>query len=375
LLGPNLGGVSNTGTVQKRIHVCLASDEGYLAGLANALFSVAFNSNEAARLTFHVLDGGIADASFAALEKHLKEYFPDTELLRHPVELDLFEGLAPIRTGSPMTYARLLAARLINAAAIVYVDVDTLCLGPIETFADAGFGDFEIQACPCILGRRLSNDRSFEPPENADKIIYFNAGILGIDLNAWREKGTDKLLFERLRSEPERYKSWDQSVLNWHYRGRFREMDNRWNCVPHGIPQLKDPLAVSLVHYAGGAKPWLSYPVLPDCRLWWFFRKTMRLGQFAPRSKLASLRALVTVLWVHSLKRSALLRGLFSRAAILRSEPKRQAMRSFIASLPIQENELEQDRRFSKVLQKAKQEWPERFAEIQSRAKAVKENA
>ncbi len=74
----------------------------------------------------------------------------------------------------------------------------------------------------------LKNDLAFDAPDASDH-AYFNAGVMLIDLDAWRACGIERELLELLSRDPKRFRWWDQTAMNFLLRGRVEIVQPRWN--------------------------------------------------------------------------------------------------------------------------------------------------
>ena len=98
---------------------------------------------------------------------------------------------------------------------------------------------------------------------------YFNAGVLLIDLAAWRVADVSRRLLECLEEHRRHVVFWDQYALNVVLAGRWGQLDLRWNQGSHVFHYptweqspfdrqtyeqvRRDPY---IVHFTTRAKPW-----------------------------------------------------------------------------------------------------------------------
>jgi lipopolysaccharide biosynthesis glycosyltransferase len=168
---------------------------------------------------------------------------------------------------SHLTAASLLRLRLpsfLNGIdRVVYLDCDLVVLNDITTLYDADLLDFPLAAC---LDFWLTGAPSSAPPgwdvgewhkflrevvRLADNKTYFNAGVLVMDLNRFRNTGLVQEAEEFLERTSYQTPFLDQEALNHVIDGAFVRLDPRWNvlaALPHSDPWI--------IHYAGPNKPW-----------------------------------------------------------------------------------------------------------------------
>jgi lipopolysaccharide biosynthesis glycosyltransferase len=168
---------------------------------------------------------------------------------------------------SHLTAASLLRLRLPSVLngidRVIYLDCDLVVLNDITALYDTDLLDFPLAAC---LDFWLTGAPPFAPPgwevgewhkflsevvSLADWKTYFNAGVLVMDLNRFRNTGLAHAAEEFLEQTNCRTPFVDQEALNHVIDGAFVRLDPRWNVLAalgHSNPWI--------IHYAGPNKPW-----------------------------------------------------------------------------------------------------------------------
>lgn len=248
-------------------HLLYASDSNYFDGLVVAISSTLLFADGPERLVVNIFDGGIGEKRLDDLFTFLAYRWPSTKVVRHQLDIDEFAGLKRFYGGSLLPYARLLAPRILTCKQVVYLDVDTLCLGDIEEFANIGFGGYALAA---IQEGLLDKDCPFEPPADASQIPYCNSGVMNINLEFWRKEKVGENILELLRRNPDRFQFVDQTALNWYFRGRYQQIPQTWNVAPDEISRIgvESP---KLIHFKSKLKPWQAHPLFADYRVWHTF--------------------------------------------------------------------------------------------------------
>jgi lipopolysaccharide biosynthesis glycosyltransferase len=162
---------------------------------------------------------------------------------------------------------------------VIYLDCDLVVLNDITTLYDTDLSDFPLAAC---LDFWLTGAPPFAPPGwdvgewhkflrdvvgLTDCKTYFNAGVMVMDLNRFRDAG----LIEAAKAflEQRNYQTIyvDQDGLNHVINGAFVRLDSRWNVLGNRgeLNNADGEIAVSaarghsdpwIIHYAGPYKPW-----------------------------------------------------------------------------------------------------------------------
>jgi lipopolysaccharide biosynthesis glycosyltransferase len=267
---------------QAQIANCDRAEAGYVAERADSADTVhvACCFDQKMELPFLVLA--------SSLKRHLRG---DRKVVLHafhsdPIAHDLayFVGLnsttfelrlrqienrfhGPVTWPSHLTAATLLRLLLPSVLKdidrVVYLDCDLVVLNDITTLYDTDLLELPLAAC---LDFWLTGGPPFAPPgwgvgewhkflnevvSLADWKTYFNAGVLVMDLNRFRNTGLVHAAEEYLEQTNYKTPFVDQEALNHVIDGAFVRLDSRWNVLAalgHSNPWI--------IHYAGPNKPW-----------------------------------------------------------------------------------------------------------------------
>jgi len=255
--------------------IVFACDEHYAMPLAAALRSLVETNRSAWPLDIHLLSGTFS-------EKNLKSVFdslPNGAATIRRVEVDLrlfaeFSNSLPYC--SKTTYARLLIPQLFpdSVSRVLYLDSDLLVLGKLAPLWQM---DLDGAVVGAVLDDWLDalikcgDPRAKDIPRVKD---YFNAGVLLIDLDRWREESISERTLDYLKRRHHAYYA-DQDALNFACDGRWKILDRRWNYQDHrrvriaDIPQEQMP---EIVHFVTEKKPWDTHIVSLNADLFDAFR-------------------------------------------------------------------------------------------------------
>ena len=162
------------------------------------------------------------------------------------------------------TYFRLFLASIIpkDIEKIVYLDADVFFIKDFdipysEVFKEMKNKNFEIAGK--TAGDMRGNSELFERLNLKNK-KYFNAGVLFINLNEWRDSKVESKFTELMYSNDFQYH--DQDVLNKYYDGNYFEIPDELNYFIKINEEYQDIVdkyidneAIAL-HYVGKLKPW-----------------------------------------------------------------------------------------------------------------------
>ncbi|MCP5115808.1 MAG: hypothetical protein GY953_33690, partial [bacterium] len=202
------------------ISVAVAVSPEYTMPLEVTVASMAANLRPGAEIDLYLLEDGVPAETRRSLEETwctlpVRAHWitPDKSLLMDRVPLGGYAGV-------PATYFRILAAELLPAdlSRIVYLDIDLLVLGDV---AELWLHRFDGQAALAVqLRPSLAVSLDVRPPECRidEDTPAFNAGVLVINLEAWRRErlGARALdLAERYREHP--------ALLAWHVSNEYND--------------------------------------------------------------------------------------------------------------------------------------------------------
>ena len=137
---------------------------------------------------------------------------------------------------------------------IIYLDPDVVCLtNPVERIR---YEIINLVKSEKVISARTEHRRG-EKRIDVDS-LYFNAGVMLIDLNKWRKQSIQEKLLINLEAYKETIYQWDQDVLNSLFNGDYIELPNEFNYKPDLIKKITQEKEIIFMHFAGSDKPWLT---------------------------------------------------------------------------------------------------------------------
>jgi lipopolysaccharide biosynthesis glycosyltransferase len=245
-------------TAERVVIVC-ASDERYVRPLSAMLRSVIDNLGDGYAASVYVLQSGIGDADREAVTRgwppHVVAHWVDAHE-------SAFAGL-PLWGRMPIsTYFKLGLGDFLPVAEgrAIWLDCDVIVLDDLAELWRTPLGTDVIAAAqdavvPFVSSRcGIAGYRQLGMNPDAK---YFNAGVMLVDLDAWRSHGIRARAVDYLKRCESSVTFWDQEGLNVALAGAWAEVDSRWN-FNASIPgaRMSGRELPSIVHFAGGLKPW-----------------------------------------------------------------------------------------------------------------------
>lgn len=273
------------------VTVVFASDGGYAAYLAVAIASVVHHASPSRAYRIIVLENGISKFMRARMRRFLRAY-PHVELqfissgvlAEQMRERQLARGGRLGEIGSYDTYARLFLASLLpSCPRAIYLDVDTIVCDDVAKLYDMDMEGRPLAAVRdayLIAAEEAVSVREALVGRGHDMANYFNAGVLLIDLDLWRQQQAEEKMMSVFLTSPN-LMFHDQGLLNIVFQENHLSLPPRWNFLTARMTgirltpqidaeteQIDGDESWGVVHYAG-CKPWRDPEDAPLAFLWW----------------------------------------------------------------------------------------------------------
>lgn len=195
-----------------------------------------------------------------------------------PISTDLLKTTDNI---SISTYYRVLLPRILpdDCEKVLYLDADVIIRGDVRPIWNIDFGDNIVMAVRDAEVYEVSSPqglRAYEELGIPEDSPYFNAGVLYIDLDAWKRANVTDRFFTYLKEYQDYVIHADQDGLNAVLSDRWGCLSERWNLqtaslenkkcssyperdayvrfIRKRLPVLKE--GPHIMHYTRGRKPW-----------------------------------------------------------------------------------------------------------------------
>lgn len=167
---------------------------------------------------------------------------------------------------SKAVYFRLLITEILPQTVdkALFLDADVVVAGSLKELAQYQFNDDQYLLAVDDVEVKAHVKRLNEMGFPVTR--YFNAGVLLINVKAWRENRLSEKFINMANEYMERLAWWDQDILNMYFYNDWQPMDAKFNAL-HLRKKL--PVTPAVIHYAGLAKPWLYVHDHPYKSLYW----------------------------------------------------------------------------------------------------------
>ena len=249
-------------------------DNGYVKYCVVMLTSL-FVNNKDENLHIHIIADNLSEESQHILSDVVERRYKQ-RLSFYLVRKDLLSK-CPIDTNnyiSISTYYRCFLTTILpsDISKVLYLDCDLIVCKPLGTLFNINLDGYAVGAVEDMWSAKESH---YARLHYSEKYSYFNAGVLLVNLDYWRQHDIEKEITEYISDYPERLLYNDQDVLNAVLYTRRLFIPFRWNMQdgffrkkrklrPGSIPALEAEMPeAAIVHFTGGKKPWHDKSVHP----------------------------------------------------------------------------------------------------------------
>ena len=271
--------------------ILLSTDKNYIMPTGVTMKSICVNNET---VTFHVLiDDGVTQKQQRQLEnivdgcrgQVVKFYCLDSRFM------DKFPSLGTVKAYiSKATYYRLFISEVLPETVhkIIYMDGDVINTQSLRELWEYDISNYAVGAVTDMAEAKHDYNRL---GYNRDK-GYFNAGVLLINLDYWREHDLKSKFMDLIIQHPEKIKLHDQDVLNislldeklnlpmkynvqngflWHKK--YNQFGSRYEEYEEDL--LKAIANPVLIHFTDNKKPWHIEDCNPLSYEWFkYFKQT-----------------------------------------------------------------------------------------------------
>lgn len=267
------------------IPIIFVANNRFIHQVSALITSIIVNSSKTKLFYFYVLNSDITEQNQTILKNYLYQYnkfyqikfidmknYTSNEILQKYLNSDTYI--------TPETYYRFYIVEMFSEyKKVLYLDCDMIVVDDIcklysiniDNYYAAVVEDFAV-VNSFIKNRhdlflKFSWNQYLEEKLHKKDKIYFNAGMLLLNLENLIKNNIEQKLFDFLEKEsPLQYQ--DQDVLNSVFDCKVKFIDEKFNLLQSRF--IKEPV---IVHYIGSNKPWNSYKTNKYFELYWKYLK------------------------------------------------------------------------------------------------------
>lgn len=229
------------------VHIGYGIDNNYARCMATSIASICIN-NKDRNFIFHVIGYNLSKDTKRKIELLAKKYCIEINI--YEVNINFFKNL-PVKEHIPVsTYFRLVFPLLLkNVDILYYIDADVVCLRNASEFFEISLENNIIAAVPDLDKTANKRISALDLKEH----IYFNAGVLIIDVKKWNNFNVLEKCLDILNENPKKFLYQDQDALNLVLTKKIKYLSKNFNCISFSNINLFE---IVLLHFANQPKPW-----------------------------------------------------------------------------------------------------------------------
>lgn len=239
------------------IHIGYGIDNNYARCCASSIASFCLN-NPTKNFNFHIMAKDLSTTNKKQFEQLAQLY--SINIYIYEINIDTLAKL-PTQTHLPIaTYFRFILPLILdNVDKLFYIDADIICLQNADDLFSINLKDNIIGAVPDLPWMNTKRNKAL----NLQNHIYFNAGMLIINITKWNKFNTFTKILQAIQNEPQKFCYLDQDALNLILTNHIQYLDTKFNCIDINNIDKKN---IILLHFAAHPKPWnIAFSISKIC--------------------------------------------------------------------------------------------------------------
>jgi lipopolysaccharide biosynthesis glycosyltransferase len=239
------------------INIGYGIDNNYARCCATSIASFCFN-NPTKNFNFHIMTNDLSTINKKQFEQLAQLY--SINIYIYEINIDTLAKL-PTQTHLPIaTYFRFILPLILdNVDKLFYIDADIICLQNADDLFSINLKDNIIGAVPDLPWMNAKRNKAL----NLRNHIYFNAGMLIINIAKWNNFNTFAKVLQAIQNEPQKFRYLDQDALNLILTNHIQYLDTKFNCIDINSTEQKN---IILLHFAAHPKPWnIAFSISKIC--------------------------------------------------------------------------------------------------------------
>lgn len=306
----------------EKVKILCATDDNYVPYCGVMLSSIFINHPLGSVEVFILLDKPLSQQNVRKFDDLARKYSNRINYVMVDNSLLKTIQINGMSYWTIATYYRLYAAQLLPESVhqILYLDCDIIVNGDISSLWQMNWDGIAAGVVPDIFN---DDDSNYKLLSYNKELGYFNAGVVFMNLDYWRENNIGDTCIEYLKSNFQILKSNDQDVLNYvlkdckknlpltyNFQIQFFSKYFRSEIFSKSFLKEVDEVGMPLiVHYAAPVKPWMvDYYGMPYGRLWHKYKRKSswwNMSDIWPGGNHFKLLVKRYLLWPLNIKRPA----------------------------------------------------------------------
>ena len=283
------------------MHILCSTDSNYIMPTGVMIKSVSVN-NSNTDIVFHIMvDDNVKEMHREQLRNVLAENKHHT-IVFHVVDDNMFDSFPNIGITkehiTKATYYRLIVTEILEKKIdkVLYLDGDIIVNDSLTKLWDFNINNHAIGAVVDMSESKQDYKRLGYSPDCG----YFNAGVLLINLNYWRNHNVIDVFNDTIKKKSDKLEQHDQDVLNIAFANIKVELPLKYN-FQNGFLYKKEYLGIDsdkykdelkdakknfvIIHYVSRVKPWHKECNHPLKNIWFEYLKQTMWAHYTPKRK------------------------------------------------------------------------------------------
>lgn len=255
------------------MNIVLCADHRFVMPCGVLCCSICYNNNDTDIHIFIITDDSFTEEDKRSIYDIVLRYNKNNQVDFLYVTEEMVKDILQYerRYYTRQTFYRLLMVTLLpkSITKVLYFDCDMIVTGSIIELYETPLGDHYLGA---VVDANSGNIKDYNRLQYPSDLGYFNAGMLLVNLDLWRQKDFSTQLFRYLVDYRDRVRLNDQDALNYLARNNKIDLPLKYNVQPaflykkefmsFSIYKYEKELeearkAPIVIHYAGrGFRPW-----------------------------------------------------------------------------------------------------------------------
>lgn len=230
------------------MNIAYVTNNHFCRYLIVSLESLLLNNNQE-NLNIYIFFLHLSQKNQHHLRKTTEKYNSNIELItvdRHELPQLVLKHHFTIET-----YIRLIIHKHLDVERILYLDVDTLIIGNLNSFYNENFKNYLFCA---VENKGITNDKKNQLGMSKD-MSYFNGGVMLLNLKRIKEVDFFEKVVDFILNNAEIIDFADQDGMNAIIKGKYKNVSHIYNQLTYQKYERKP----KIIHYAGGkSKPFMK---------------------------------------------------------------------------------------------------------------------
>lgn len=250
---------------KERINVAFCIDNNYPLYTMLTINSILLNNKSQSNYTFYIINNNLSLWNklrmkfYVTLKNHKIEFIKvDTSVIDNGK--NLFKDKNFIKHISNICNAKVLFAKILpeKIDKVLYLDSDMLVLSDLKELYDIPLDNYYAAMALDISVYNQITNREGNILEGKELDCYYNAGMILVNLVAWRKYNLSDLMIDYLKQYDTKFL--DQDALNFVLKNNIKQISNKYNNYEIiGLGSVIKLENSSIIHYITSKKPWINY--------------------------------------------------------------------------------------------------------------------